>query len=422
MADYTISVSEGDVNLKHNIDRDYAKSHSNETIDLSRSHRNRVLIMDERLVNGMTIEEAFNDEFSEAVDEYNATKKKSRDKIQNYYEKVKTMKASGHAMKPVHEIVLQIGNADNNSVLGGDDAEALADILDTRIKQFQEDYPDLIIWYAVGHMDEATYHVHLGYSTPVYCPDAKRGLKYKVSQNECLENMGIRRGAATVKKNNGQEVSRTQSLKEMFYEDMKDRIEDEMLDHGFTREIKDEHNIRKSVSNFKAVKLLGEATQRDMSSKQREMIITEREKAQDERERTYKAHIKAEYDKAYKSKVETLKAEYEAKKTALAEGNDAILQADRERLQAEFDKAKEDEFKKMKGSLEKWKAEYKNKHDAEFQALEDQLEAQNKVKLAEALKEQVSDVQSYRQWKRSGEAGKIIGGDTPIIDKSTDFQ
>ena len=295
---YTISVSEGEVNLKHNIDREYAKSHSNEYIDLSRSHLNRTIIMDERLRSGMTVEEAFNDEFSEAVSEYNSTKKKSRDKIKNYYEKVNSMKASGHKMKAVHEIVLQIGNMENNGVANGENVEALADILDTQIKQFQEDYPDIIIWYAVGHMDEATYHVHLGYSTTVFNPDAKRGLKYKISQNECLENMGITRGTATIKNKHGQDIERTRSLKEMFYDDMKDRIEDEMIEHGFTREIKDLHEQHLSPSNYRTKRLYEDALGRDIQSKQREnavkqrenevlsvsMNITEREKAVEQRE------------------------------------------------------------------------------------------------------------------------------------------
>lgn len=271
MSEYTISVSEGEVNLKHNIDRKYAKSHSNENIDLSRSHLNKTIIMDERLRNGMTIEQAFNDEFSDAVDEYNSKKKKSRDKIKNYYEKVNSMKASGHKMKAVHEIVLQIGNMENNGVVDGENVDALADILDTRIKQFQKDYPDIIFWYAVGHMDEATYHVHLAYSTPVQS-SSSRGLSYKISQNECLEKMGISRGTATVKNKFGQDIERTRSLKEMFYDDMKDRIEEEMNSHGFTREIKDLHNKHLSSSNFKL-------KQRDTTLKQREDTVQQREQA-----------------------------------------------------------------------------------------------------------------------------------------------
>lgn len=60
---------------------------------------------------------------------------------------------------------------------------------------------------------------------------------------------------------------------------------------------------------------------------------------------------------------------------------------------------------RMKKSLEKykekWIAEYKNKLEADFQVLQDELEAQNKAILDEKLREQVSDVQDYKQYKRS---------------------
>ena len=123
---------------------------------------------------------------------------------------------------------------------------------------------------------------------------------------------------------------------------------------------------------------------------------------------SYKAKIKAKSDKAYKSQREALQAEFNAKKKAVDDNNAMVLQAEREKLQKEFEQYKKDEFEKMKKSNQKWRAEYKNKQDAEFQALEDQLEAQNKVKLEEALKEQVSDVKDYRQWKRSKSASGIV--------------
>ena len=354
---YTISVSEGEVNLKHNIDREYAKSHSNEYIDLSRSHLNRTIIMDERLRSGMTVEEAFNDEFSEAVSEYNSTKKKSRDKIKNYYEKVNSMKASGHKMKAVHEIVLQIGNMENNGVVNGENVEALADILDTQIKQFQEDYPNLIIWYAVGHMDEATYHVHLGYSTPVFNPDAKRGLKYKISQNECLENMGITRGTATIKNKHGQDIERTRSLKEMFYDDMKDRIEDEMLEHGFSREIKDLHEQHLSPSNYRTKRLYENALGRDIQSKQRENAVSECEKANEtlsetlsRREKQLENELVSVY-REYDKKRLQVNSQLNALNTVKAQLRSMVLSSDDtlknkfiELHQDEFDKFIDDEF------------------------------------------------------------------------------
>ena len=134
---------------------------------------------------------------------------------------------------------------------------------------------------------------------------------------------------------------------------------------------------------------------------QRENMLKNEHEQLEADKASYKAKIKAESDKAYKSQREALQAEFEAFKRDLDDNNAMVLQAEREKLQKEFEQYKKDEFEKMKASMNKHKAEYKNKKEAEFQQLQDKLEAQNKVKLEEALKEQVSDVKEYRQWKRS---------------------
>ncbi|MBR2949048.1 MAG: hypothetical protein IKC46_04215 [Lachnospiraceae bacterium] len=76
---------------------------------------------------------------------------------------------------------------------------------------------------------------------------------------------------------------------------------------------------------------------------------------------------------------------------------------------------------RMKKSLEKykekWIAEYKNKLEADFQVLQDELEAQNKAILDEKLREQVSDVQDYRQYKRS-KSSNIV---SVIADNTLNF-
>lgn len=62
-------------------------------------------------------------------------------------------------------------------------------------------------------------------------------------------------------------------------------------------------------------------------------------------------------------------------------------------------------------------AEYKNKLEADFQVLQDELEAQNKAILDEKLREQVSDVQDYRQYKGS-KSSNIV---SVIADNTLNF-
>ncbi len=97
--------------------------------------------------------------FDEALERFNAKQTRSDRRIDDYYEKIR----SGKQEKPFHEIILQIGNCDDTGATteAGEQARAA---LDEYYKGFAERNPNLRVFSAHLHMDEATPHLHIDLS------------------------------------------------------------------------------------------------------------------------------------------------------------------------------------------------------------------------------------------------------------------
>lgn len=175
----TISFVKGKGSIRHN-NRDFTASN----VDGSRSSMNITYVK-------KTVEEAYDDIFGEALREYNAKQKRNDRKIDNYLEKIKTSKNNE---KVFYETVVQIGKMDDTGILDKDGnitSESLQakEILDEYARTFQERNPNLILFNAVLHMDEATPHLHLDYIPVAH--GYKTGLSTRNSLSKGLQEMGI---------------------------------------------------------------------------------------------------------------------------------------------------------------------------------------------------------------------------------------
>lgn len=137
------------------------------------------------------IEKAYEEIFGQAVADYNAKQKRNDRKIENYLAKVKQSKNNA---KVFYENVVQIGKKDNTGILdeNGNITEAASlakEVLDEYARTFQESNPNLILFNAVLHMDEATSHLHLDYIPVAH--GYKTGLKTRNSLTKGLQEMGI---------------------------------------------------------------------------------------------------------------------------------------------------------------------------------------------------------------------------------------
>lgn len=122
--------------------------------------------------------------FNDALKRYNEKQTRADRKIDDYYEKIR----SGKQEKPFHEIIVQIGNCDDMSSIGHDSYLAQK-ILDEYYYSFAERNPQLRVFSAHLHMDEATPHLHIDFIP--FITESKRGLDTRVSLKQALAKQGF---------------------------------------------------------------------------------------------------------------------------------------------------------------------------------------------------------------------------------------
>jgi hypothetical protein len=125
--------------------------------------------------------------FDDALERYNAKQTRADRRIENYYEKIRTSKQE----KPFHELILQVGNRDDMAS-ASEDGELAKRILDEYYTGFQERNPNLRVFSAHLHMDEATPHLHIDFVP--FTTGSKRGLETRVSLKQALAAQGFKGG------------------------------------------------------------------------------------------------------------------------------------------------------------------------------------------------------------------------------------
>ena len=125
--------------------------------------------------------------FDDALKRYNEKQTRADRRIPNYYDKI----CSGNQEKPFHEIILQIGNKEDMSATG-EYAELARTVLDEYYQGFQERNPNLRVFSAHLHMDEATPHIHIDFVP--FTTESTRGLDTRVSLKKALAAQGFKGG------------------------------------------------------------------------------------------------------------------------------------------------------------------------------------------------------------------------------------
>ena len=168
----TISGMTGRGSIRHNNRRFSAAN-----IDRSRTEQNVTYCNDD-------LKQVYHEIFDEALAAYNAKKKKTRDKITDYYEHIR----QGKQEKLFHEAIFQIGNLEDCGC-GSPGGERAAAALKEFAESFQERNPHLRGFNMVLHMDEATPHLHVDF-IPV-ATEQSRGLSTRVSMKQALKQQGF---------------------------------------------------------------------------------------------------------------------------------------------------------------------------------------------------------------------------------------
>ena len=216
----TISAMVGHGSVNHNSRKFHAKN-----TDPERSHLNVTYCQE-------NIKAVYHELFDEALERYNAKQTRVDRRIENYYEKIR----SGKQEKPFHEIILQVGNKDDMSA-DSDEGRLAATVLDEYMRAFQERNPNLRVFSAHLHMDEATPHLHIDFVP--FTTGSKRGLDTRVSLKQALAAQGFKGG------------TRGDTEWSQWVRSEKEQLSNLMERHGIEWEDKGTHDKHLSVLDYK---------------------------------------------------------------------------------------------------------------------------------------------------------------------------
>lgn len=172
----TISAMVGKGSVNHN-----SRKFKAENVDADRSHLNIDYCNE-------SIKKVYHELFDEALERYNAKQTRADRRIENYYEKIRSSKQE----KPFHELILQIGDKENMSA-ESENGQLARQILDEYYRGFQERNPQLRVFSAHLHLDEATPHLHIDFVP--FTTGSKRGLDTRVSLKQALAAQGFKGGS-----------------------------------------------------------------------------------------------------------------------------------------------------------------------------------------------------------------------------------
>lgn len=171
----TISAMVGKGSVNHN-----SRKFKAENVDGSRTHLNIDYCNE-------NIKKVYHELFDEALEKYNDKQTRADRRIENDYEKIRNSKQE----KPFHELILQIGDKENMSA-ESENGRLAIEILDKYFQGFQGRNPNLKVFSAHLHADEATPHLHIDFVPFTTC--SKRGLDTRVSLKQALAAQGFKGG------------------------------------------------------------------------------------------------------------------------------------------------------------------------------------------------------------------------------------
>lgn len=204
-------------------------------------HNNRDFFSDNvdkmRTPNNITyikrdLRELYHELFDTALAEYNAKQKRADRQIPDYYEHIR----KGKKEKMFQEIIVMFGNSDTCGV-GSENWDTAVKLLDEYMSDFEKRNPNLKVFNAVMHLDEATPHLHIDF-VPV-CYGQKQGLSTRVSMKRAIQQMGF---TAKGKKE-------TEAI--LWGSSERARLTEILNGRGISRQVVDAYYDHKSVEEYK---------------------------------------------------------------------------------------------------------------------------------------------------------------------------
>lgn len=212
------------INLSHN-NRDFIAKN----VDVSKIKDNISYISED-------VEEAYSKLFGEALAEYNAKQNRADRKIDNYYYHILKSKRE----EAFYEAIVQFGDIDT-ARCGSDTGEKCKEMLTEYLHQFKKNNPNLYVFNAVQHLDEATPHLHIDF-IPFYTKERANGLSKGVSMKAALIEQGF----------NPKNYKVNQLV--VWEESERNRMEKILNVNGFERDDKEIKHRHMTVDEYKSYK------------------------------------------------------------------------------------------------------------------------------------------------------------------------
>ena len=175
----SVSFRIGDGVLEHN-NREF----SPHNVDATRTPDNVTYI-------NRDLRKLYDELFDDVLQEYNQKQKRADRKIWDYYEHIE----KGKQEKPFYELVVQFGD-EKTCGLNSGNWELAKEMLGEYIREFEQRNPNMKVFCANLHLDEASPHLHIDF-VPV-CHNQTRGLKTRVSMHGALAEQGFFGGSSKV--------------------------------------------------------------------------------------------------------------------------------------------------------------------------------------------------------------------------------
>lgn len=179
------------------------------------------------------LKELYHQLFDKPLEEYNLLKR-SNEKILDYYEHIKNSKQE----RLFQEIIVGFGNMTENSK-DAESWEIKKQLCEEYMREFEKRNPNLKIFNAVMHLDEANPHLHIDF-VPVAMAGTTKGLKTRVSFKQAL----IEQGFVPEGKKKNQAV--------MWEESEREFMTELLHRHQLERDNKNNHRAHLTIGQFKA--------------------------------------------------------------------------------------------------------------------------------------------------------------------------
>ena len=216
--------SPNNINIKHNI-RDFAAKNINPL----KSHDN-IEFVDEN------VEDSYHKLFDVALAEYNKNQSRPARQIKDYYRHILDSKRE----EAFYEAIVQFGDVDT-AACDTESGMLCKQMLTEFMNGFQKRNPNLYVFSAAMHLDEATPHLHIDF-IPFYTKGRKKGLSKGVSMKAALDEQGFT--AKNFKENRLVAWEESERI----------AMEKILNSHGIEREDKNAHYKHMTVGEYKSSK------------------------------------------------------------------------------------------------------------------------------------------------------------------------